>query len=64
MSIPPRTYRLYCFDLQQKAVTADFLKAATDEEAIASAKACYASKCEIWDGKRLVAALDQERRLA
>ena len=65
MSGPLKTYRVYCYDAAQKAVTADWLKACTDEEAIAEAKARgFGSKCEIWDGKRLVAALEHERRTA
>jgi hypothetical protein len=42
-------------------VTADFLKAAHDEEAIALAQACAATKLEIWDGKRLVAQLERQQ---
>lgn len=62
MSAPSKTYRVYCFDLPQKAVTADFIKAAHDEDVIAQARSnCCASKCEIWDGKRLVAQLDRTR---
>jgi hypothetical protein len=59
-----KTYRVYCYDAANQVVTADFIQAATDEEAIAMAEATgFASKCEIWDGKRLVAQLDG-RRLA
>ena len=58
MSSPPKVYRLYCFDIERKEVTADFIKAASDTEAIAHAEACKATKCEIWDGKRLVARHD------
>jgi hypothetical protein len=64
MSVPPKTYRIYCYDIGQKSVTADFIKAAHDEEAIAKAEVCAASKCEIWEGKRLVAQIEAERRLA
>lgn len=64
MSFPAKTYRIYCYDVGQKSVTADFIKAAHDEDAIAQAEACASSKCEIWDGKRLVAQLDAERRHA
>ena len=59
MPTPPKTYRVYSFDLTEKTVTADFITAASDEEAIANARACSASKCEIWDDRRLVARLDQ-----
>jgi hypothetical protein len=64
MSVP-RAYRVYCYDLGRKAVTADFIKASSDDEAIATAEEDYAGcKCEIWDGKRLVAQLEAERRHA
>lgn len=62
MSEPQKTYRVYCYDGASKVVTADFIKASSDEEAIAKAEARgFGSKCEIWDGKRLVAQLGQER---
>ena len=65
MSSPQKIYRVYCYDGSLKAVTADFIKAATDEEAIAKAEAAgFGSKCEVWDGKRLVAQLEAERRQA
>lgn len=65
MSPLPRTYRIYSFDLARKAVTADFIKAATDEEAIAIAEASdFGTKCELWDGRRLVAQIEGERRQA
>jgi len=61
MSAPPKTYRVYRFDKAPKAVTADFIKAAHDREAIAKAEALAAAKCEVWDGKRLVASLEREQ---
>ena len=65
MSSPVKTYRVCCFDVALGIVTADFIKAASDEEAIAKAKAAgFGSKCEIWDGHRLVAELESERRTA
>ena len=65
MSGPSKIYRLYSFDLARSAVSADFLTAANDQEAIAKAEADgFGSKCEIWDGKRLVATLEAERRQA
>ena len=39
MSAPPKTYRIYCYDVGQKSVSADFIKAAHDEDAIAQAEA-------------------------
>jgi hypothetical protein len=65
VSAPQRIYRFYSFDLARNAVTADFIKAASDEEAIAKVEAAgFGSKCEIWDEKRLVAQLEAERRTA
>ena len=66
MSTAPRkTYRVYCYDHGLKAVTADFMAAASDEEAIAKAQAVgFGTKCEIWQDNRLVAQLGGERRLA
>ena len=57
-----KTYRVYCFDAAHKVLTADWLQAASDEDAIAKAEAQgFGTKCEIWDGKRLVAQLEDER---
>ena len=65
MSAPKKTYRVYCYDSASKIVTADFIHASSDGEAIATAEAKgFGSKCEIWDGKRLVAQLEGERRQA
>ena len=63
MSDPLKIFRIYCFDGQQ--VTSDWLKAASDEEAIAQAHARgFGAKCEIWAGERLVAQLEGQRRQA
>jgi hypothetical protein len=65
MSAPLKTYRVYCLDAAQHMVTADWIEAAGDAEAIARAEADgFGSKCEIWEGQRLVAKLDGERREA
>jgi hypothetical protein len=65
MPIPQQTYRVYSFDLARKLVTADFITAANDEEAIAAAEgADFGHKCEIWHNRRLVAQLEAERRQA
>ena len=62
---PPKTYRVYRLDLDRRSVSADFIKAAHDEEIIAKVGESFvASKCEIWEGRRLVAQLDAERRQA
>jgi hypothetical protein len=58
MSAPRKTYRVYCYDGVYKAVSVELIQASTDEEAIAQAEAAgFGSKCEIWDGRRLVAQL-------
>ena len=65
MSSIPQVYRVYSFDLPRKAVEAEFIKAANDEEAIAIVEAGdFGSKCEIWHERRLVAQLAGERRQA
>ena len=65
MSSPLKTYRVYCFDAANRTVTSELIEAAGDEEAIAIAKAQgFGTKCEIWQGNRLVARLDGERRQA
>jgi hypothetical protein len=62
MSTPLKTYRIYCFDAARKVVSGDWLNAADDNDAIARAHAQgFGSKCEIWDGKRLVAQLEEQR---
>ena len=64
-SSPMKTYRVYCFDAAHKVLTADWLEAASDEEAIAKANALgFSTKCELWDGRRLVAQLEDQRRQA
>lgn len=62
--LPPlQTYRVYWFDSMRHSVTSDWIKAASDEDAMAQAVAAgFGSRCEIWDGKRLVAQLEEERR--
>lgn len=65
MSAIPRVYRIYSFDLARKAVEAEFVKAASDEEAVAIVESRdFGSKCEIWHERRLVAQLEGERRQA
>jgi hypothetical protein len=62
MSGTQKSYRVYCYDAVNKLVTADLIKAASDEAAIASVEADgFGTKCEIWDGNRLVARLEGER---
>lgn len=65
MPDPTRTYRLYCFDGEHMTLTGDTIEAPSDEAAIAIAEAQdFGSKCEIWEGKRLVATLEAKRRQA
>ena len=65
MSSPEKVYRIYCLDSARHIVSADWFRASSDEDAIAKAQAAaFGSKCEIWDGKRLVAQLEEERRQA
>jgi hypothetical protein len=65
MSGVPKIYRIYSFDIDRRAVSADFVNAVSDEEAIAKIQqAGFGSKCEVWDGRRLVAQLERERRQA
>ena len=65
MTAAHKTYRVYCYDNAHQIVTADWIEASSDEEAIAKAQgADFGSKCEVWDGRRLVAALSEERRTA
>ena len=63
MSHPQKTYRVYCFDGEQMTITGDLIKAGSDEEATAKVEAMgFGTKCEIWQGKRLVAQFEAERR--
>ena len=65
MSCVPKTYRVYSFDLDRKVVTADFISAADDEQAVAKLHAgTFGTKCELWRDDRLIAQLDAERRQA
>ena len=54
-----KTYRVYCFDGVSKELTNDLIEAASDDEAIALADAMgFGTKCELWEGNRLVAQLE------
>ena len=56
-------YRLYCFDGVGKVWAPDWLRASSDDEAIALAQAMDVGvKCEIWEGKRLVATIEPRLR--
>jgi hypothetical protein len=61
---PIKTYRLCRYDRANKIVTAEWLEAASDEEAVAKASAAGSGcKSELWDGERLIAGLGDEGRL-
>src|SRR5256885_11093051 len=55
-------YRLYCLNAQGRISMAEWIDAADDRDAIRQARALNrdAQKCEIWEGKRLVARLDSQ----
>jgi hypothetical protein len=58
-----KIYRVYCYDAARNVVSVDEIKASDDEQAIAMAEeAGFGTKCELWDGKRLVAQLEEDRR--
>ena len=62
MSSPLKTYRVYCYDSVRRIVSNDIIEASDDEEAVARATAAgFGTRCEIWEGNRLVAQLDGER---
>lgn len=65
MSAPLKTYRVYSYDAGRNVVSADFIKAADDADAIARTEAAaFAGKRELWDGRRMVAQIEGERRQA
>ena len=65
MSDTNEVYRVYCYDSVQKVVSSDLIEASSDDEAIAKAEAAgFGTKCEIWQGDRLVAKLEAQRRQA
>jgi hypothetical protein len=58
MSSPTKTYRIYCYDARMNTVSSDLVEAESDEQAVAHAHAAgFGSKCEVWEGNRLVAQL-------
>ena len=65
LSTTPKSYRIYIYDRHKNDLSYDWLKADSDDAAIAAASAGgFGARCEIWDGRRLVAELDRERRQA
>jgi len=57
-------YRLYCLDLDGKINFADWIKAASDDDAIQAAERLKpnAARCEIWQERRLIARLNGSGR--
>ena len=58
-----RDYRLYCLDGAKRIQrAADVINAASDDDAVAQAKALEKpTACEIWQGRRLVATIPAAR---
>jgi hypothetical protein len=62
MSDPQKTYRVYSFDGLNMSLVGDEIEAVSDDQAIAAVSAAgFGTKCEIWEGHRLVAQFDGER---
>jgi hypothetical protein len=59
-------YRLYCLDARGQIDLAEWIDAENDQDAIRQAQMLKqnAHKCEVWDGKRLVAQLDAQDLVA
>lgn len=58
-------YRFYCLDSSGRLHDAAWFHAESDEDAIAQVGSKHPdSKCEIWQGERLVSSLSPERRQA
>ena len=57
-----RSYRLYCYDGAGKLWVADSIEAASDDDALAQARAMkVAIKCEVWERDRLVGTVENPR---
>ena len=57
-----KTYRVYSYDEAHQVLTNDLIKATSDAEAIAAAESArFGSRCEIWDGRRMVARLPDQQ---
>jgi hypothetical protein len=64
MPSPLKTYRVYSYGRTHEVLTADLVEATNDDEAVAKAEAAgIGSKYEIWEDRRLVAQLYDQRRL-
>ena len=57
------TYRLYRLDGADKVASAEWIEGDDDEAAIAAARELHhGRRCELWQGLRLVARIDDEGR--
>ena len=55
-------YRVYCHDGVNKVVSAEWVEAQSDEDAIALVQSKYHQyDCELWQGRRLVARIASNR---
>ena len=60
--MPSENYRYYCLDSTGRLHDAAWFHAENDADAIAQISAKHPdSKCEIWQGKRLVGSLPPQR---
>ena len=56
-------YRVYCYDGAGKLWVADWIAAASDQDAMAEARTMtIAVKCEVWQRDRLVGTIETPRR--
>ena len=61
MSTPQKIYRICSYDALRQILSADFIEAPNDVEAVAAAHAAgFGTKGELWDGTRLVAELREQ----
>jgi hypothetical protein len=63
--MPSENYRYYCLDSTGKLHDAEWFSAESDDDAISRISEKHpGSKCEVWQGQRLVASIAPERRQA
>ncbi len=51
-------YTAYCYDGADKVWVAETIEAGSDEEAIRGACDLKCIKCEVWQGRRFIAAIE------
>lgn len=60
--MPSENYRYYCLDSAGHLHETEWFHADSDEEAVAQIMAKHPdSRCEVWQGKRLVASISPNR---